>query len=433
MRLPTFAALCLLALLAAPAAGAEPGKDAEKPAGRWLRVDRREGKSLALEIAARPFAPAEGEGPVVTLVGVVHVGDAGYYAALERYLDTFDLVLYESVKPEGAVAPGGSTDEDRARTTRAALTFLVSLAGAYEKSSGAPPDGLDALREWVDAKDVRLADFLDLCLTDGWSGGISYVLDRDAGEAPTGFRFVSLGADRAPGGEGAAADIVVGSSDGVPAFSRPAGDGLQVRLAKLLRLEFQLDAIDYGSPRWRSSDMTIDQVRDAIADRGGDPDELTGTLTGSSLSAGLAKILIGVLRFGDALTGGLVSDAMKILMIELLADEGLTDGEGGPFDTPTMRAIIEDRNDSVVDDLEGILDGRDPPARIAVFYGAGHMRDFEERLADRLGYAPLDGPALWFPAIRVDLESSKVSPELLEQLRESVRRRLDGMRGGRGK
>lgn len=423
MRKPTVVALFLLLLLAAPAAAAD-GPAADAPAPRWLRVDRREGESIALEIAARAFGPREGSGPVVTLVGVVHVGDASYYRALEQYLAGFDLVLYESVKPEGAVAPGGKTDEERARTTRAALGFLTSLAGAFQKAAGAPPDGIEALRAWVDGRDVRLADFLDLCLTDGWRGAVSYVVDPGDGTAPGGFRFVSLGADGEPGGEGAAADIVVGSGDGVPAFARPEGDGLQVQLAKLLRLSFQLDGIDYGSTKWRSSDMTIDQVRAAISRRGGDPDELTGTLTGSSLSASLAKVLIGILRFGDALTGGLVSDAMKILMIELLADEGLTEGEGGPFDTPTMRAIIEDRNEVVVLDLARILAAADPPRRIAVFYGAGHMRDFEKRLADRLGYVPLAEAPFWFPAFRVDLEHSKVTPAMVEQLRESVRRRL---------
>lgn len=46
-------------------------------------------------------------GAVVDLIGVVHLADASYYAALEDAFPGYDAVLYEMIKPEGAAPTSG--------------------------------------------------------------------------------------------------------------------------------------------------------------------------------------------------------------------------------------------------------------------------------------------------------------------------------------
>ena len=65
--------------------------------------------------------------------------------------------------------------------------------------------------------------------------------------------------------------------------------------------------------------------------------------------------------------------------------------------------------------------------RIAIFYGAAHMPDFERRLVDRFGYQPVGEPQ-WLPAITVDFRSSPVSEAQLRQIRMMMRRQLETMR-----
>lgn len=52
-----------------------------------------------------------GEGITVDLIGAVHIGEASYYAQLNRLFDHYDVLLYELVAPEGTVVPLGGKRE----------------------------------------------------------------------------------------------------------------------------------------------------------------------------------------------------------------------------------------------------------------------------------------------------------------------------------
>src|SRR5690606_17465235 len=59
---------------------------------------------VTLQTSIVRFTPAEGQdGPVVDLVGAVHIGEKSYYDALNKAFDDYDVVLYELVAPEGAI------------------------------------------------------------------------------------------------------------------------------------------------------------------------------------------------------------------------------------------------------------------------------------------------------------------------------------------
>lgn len=50
-----------------------------------------------LEVASKSFLPKDGNGPKVTLLGAVHIGEQDYYKAIQKRLDAADRVLFERV------------------------------------------------------------------------------------------------------------------------------------------------------------------------------------------------------------------------------------------------------------------------------------------------------------------------------------------------
>lgn len=75
---------------------------------KFIRVRRDDSKRpLAMETAVVRYVPAEGDRPGVSvdLIGAVHVGDRAYYDALNKLFESYDVVLYELVAPEGTRIP----------------------------------------------------------------------------------------------------------------------------------------------------------------------------------------------------------------------------------------------------------------------------------------------------------------------------------------
>ena len=90
---------------------------------------------------------------------------------------------------------------------------------------------------------------------------------------------------------------------------------------------------------------------------------------------------------------------------------------------PAFReVIIDERNQIVVDEVKAIVEGDRGVGSIAILYGAAHMPDMGERLADQLGYGPTGEQ--WLSAIEVDLTESAVSAEQLQTFRRMMRQQL---------
>lgn len=87
------------------AAGAEPVQEAPDLGTQWIRVaSDGQGDPLAMQVAiVRYKGSARGRPVMVDLVGAVHVGDASYYAQLNKRFAGYDALLYELVAPEGTV------------------------------------------------------------------------------------------------------------------------------------------------------------------------------------------------------------------------------------------------------------------------------------------------------------------------------------------
>lgn len=82
----------------------------------YLRLVDGRGGDRVLEIASQSFRFPDREAPVVTLLGVAHIGMASFYEEIQRRLNAADLVLFEGVggddpmfrhaDPEGPLAEG---------------------------------------------------------------------------------------------------------------------------------------------------------------------------------------------------------------------------------------------------------------------------------------------------------------------------------------
>jgi len=75
---------------------------------KFIRLQRTdESVPAAMQTAVVSYQSAKRPGVEVALVGAVHVGDKSYYDELNKLFETYNVVLYELVAPEGTRIPKG--------------------------------------------------------------------------------------------------------------------------------------------------------------------------------------------------------------------------------------------------------------------------------------------------------------------------------------
>jgi hypothetical protein len=108
--------------LAEPPKPDEPAQEALKAAqkagqkadSRFIRIRRDDAKKpLAMETAIVRYVPADESQPQVEvdLIGAIHIGDKSYYEELNKRFESYDVLLYELVAPEGTRIPKGGRKE----------------------------------------------------------------------------------------------------------------------------------------------------------------------------------------------------------------------------------------------------------------------------------------------------------------------------------
>lgn len=377
----------------------------------YLRtVSDGSGTEQRLQVASRTFA--RDHAPTIELVGAIHIADADYYKAVQAILDAHEVVLFEAVRPPGAgdgsPVPSEWDDPKRARMTERRVRFLGSAVESYRRTHGTLPATMADLRAGVPGK---LRPMVAHSLADYWGRPITL---RVEGET---FDVVSVGSDGAPGGEGAAADLHL--SDQKPLTPAEKGEalGLQQRMAKALGLTFQMDGVDYAREHWRNSDMSMDQVQEAVGDDA-QAGALFSMLDGSSIMGRLAGFALAMIEGNPRMAA-----SMKVMMLSTLSNADAAFAQLGPEMGRLMRVIIDDRNGVVIRDLGEIIADEPGVKSVAVLYGAGHMNDLEKRLVAELGYTP--GETRWVDAIRVDLREAGMTPEQAKAMQETMQRMME--------
>lgn len=165
-------------------------------------------------------------------------------------------------------------------------------------------------------------------------------------------------------------------SRGNSAFSQLLGQ-YYATMAEKLELSLQTECIDYSLSNMVYADMNSDELARAMEERG---------------ETWLQLILASLMENGSG--GGFFAfstEALRREMIESLAESDSSDV------TMVNSAIVISRNIRCMEVLDRVVRKASPGIRIAIFYGAMHLRDMHQRMLER-GFT-LQG-VQWITAIR---------------------------------
>jgi hypothetical protein len=176
-------------------------------------------------------------------------------------------------------------------------------------------------------------------------------------------------------------ELVAEKGTVVPKGGKKGGDMLPVEMMKnMLKLDSQLEHIDYTKKNFVHADLSFKDMKEAMAKRGEDGLTLTlGILRDVLKEANrmeklqaenpteLPDITLGDLFFGTS------GPKLKRFLAVQLAMQG-TGAMGETLNT----LLIEDRNQAALKVFQTeMANGK---RKMALFYGAAHMPDFEKRL-----------------------------------------------------
>jgi hypothetical protein len=188
-------------------------------------------------------------------------------------------------------------------------------------------------------------------------------------------------------------ELVAPPNARVPKAGRkPAGaiGTAQQGLKNALGLEFQLERIDYGADNFVHADLSPREFDAAMKKRGESWFSMFTKLMRESMARAerpAAGAEVGVGELFGILFGSGVDRQVKLrrLMAEQFTDmEVLTSAFGGEEGS----TLITDRNAACIEVLhDEVARGS---RRIAIFYGAAHMPDFDERLRKEFDLQPAE-------------------------------------------
>ncbi|MCA9122120.1 MAG: hypothetical protein H6822_31840 [Planctomycetaceae bacterium] len=154
---------------------------------------------------------------------------------------------------------------------------------------------------------------------------------------------------------------------------------LQLTMKNMLSLQFQLDCVDYSKKNFVHADMTPEEFSQSMTTRGESMTQMFLRMFGQSI----AMQARDPAREGDAqlLSALFAKPEDRSLRLKRVMAEQFEDMEAATaiLDGPEGSTIVTERNKAALRILKQQLEsGR---ARIAIFYGAAHLPDMEERLA----------------------------------------------------
>jgi hypothetical protein len=189
---------------------------------------------------------------------------------------------------------------------------------------------------------------------------------------------------------------------------------LQKAMTLVLGLDLQTNCIDYTCTNFVHADLSFDEMAEAVKKRGDTPLTLALSIAADVLREQNLRAMKqggrGNQPDGDPFE--LFFDPkgpakLKMMMAEQLSEAGNGAGLGKTLDT----ILIEDRNSAAIKVFQKQLTAG--KKKIAIFYGAAHMPNFERRLVEDFGLRRQS--VEWFTAW--DLRPRALDPlDLLQKL-----------------
>ncbi len=177
--------------------------------------------------------------------------------------------------------------------------------------------------------------------------------------------------------------------------------GMQVGMKSMLDLDYQLDCIDYHRKNFVHADMSPEEFAATMKRRNETFAGMFFRLLGRSL-AEQAEDPLGTSDWEvmAALFAPNRSHRLKVVMAKQFAD---LEGQVGVLEGPNGSTIITERNGKAVEVLTREIEaGR---KKIAIFYGAGHLPNLQQRLEEDFHLKPLE--TVWLTAWSLKSEKSE--------------------------
>jgi len=162
---------------------------------------------------------------------------------------------------------------------------------------------------------------------------------------------------------------------------------IQDGMKNMLGLDSQLEYIDYSKKNFVHADLSPEQMKEAMKERG----DTSFTVALSVLTEYLRKQNKAEMAKEKEPTKGATADDMDLLklltdpeagakMKRLMAEQFEAEGGDGGLGPTLNTILVEDRNKAALKVLQKeMTKGK---KKIAIFYGAAHMPDFEKRLKE---------------------------------------------------
>ncbi len=160
---------------------------------------------------------------------------------------------------------------------------------------------------------------------------------------------------------------------------------LQTTMTDVLELEFQLRAVDYTRDNMIHADMSPEQFAESMRRRG----ESVFQLFFRMLGYAMARQSEDPAGFGDFRLLMALFDKDRAMALKRVLAEQFEDLEGSltAISGPEGSTLVTERNKVALEVLrKEIAAGKQ---KLAIFYGAGHMSDFQQRLGDDFGLTPI--------------------------------------------
>ena len=154
----------------------------------------------------------------------------------------------------------------------------------------------------------------------------------------------------------------------------------QIGMTKMLDLSFQLDEVNYDAGNFVHADLSPEELRASMEERGESLYVYFWRIFFASLNE-YAKDPLG-LRDMEMLSGMLAAEQENSFKVMIAYEMTNLESVEDVLGDDSSNAVIGARNQRAVEVLEREIEGG--ARRIGVFYGVAHMPDLEERLLDQL-------------------------------------------------
>ncbi len=152
---------------------------------------------------------------------------------------------------------------------------------------------------------------------------------------------------------------------------------LQQGMKFVLRLEHQLEVVDYGKPNFIHADLSPEGMRRAMKERG--DNEMTVFL--GVVADFLRKKNLGADKPAPQIPDISLNDLLNPTKFRRMMAQQFEDAGGDVVLGRTVnQLLVEDRNKACMKVLQQQLAAG--KKKIAIFYGAAHMPDFDKRLKE---------------------------------------------------